>query len=71
MRKISHSDPATTPGRSGGQLYFNAILHPQRSLGQRQFRLLMAALCVVAGTVGLIFTAAGAWPVASPAPTDA
>lgn len=44
-------------------LYFDAVLHPHRSLGRRGFLLLMGVLCAVSFTAGMIFVSKGAWPV--------
>lgn len=44
-------------------LYFDAVLHPHRSLGPRGFLILMALLCAVSFTTGMIFVSKGAWPV--------
>ncbi|MCW5771373.1 MAG: DUF2244 domain-containing protein [Rhodospirillaceae bacterium] len=43
--------------------YFDAVLRPNRSLGERGFLLLMAALAAISFTSGIVFITAGAWPV--------
>ena len=60
MSAIDHSAAATL---HDSRLYFDAILHPHRSLTRSQFRVLMVTLCAIALIVGLIFTLSGAWPV--------
>ncbi|RMF08048.1 MAG: DUF2244 domain-containing protein [Alphaproteobacteria bacterium] len=45
------------------RLWFDAVLHPHRSLSGRGFVILMAALCAVSFGAGMIFVLNGAWPV--------
>ena len=42
---------------------FSAILTPHRSLGSRGFLILMVIVCTVSFGAGMLFWAAGAWPV--------
>ena len=44
-------------------VFFERVLWPHRSLPPRGFRLLMLGLGVLSIVVGIIFVAAGAWPV--------
>jgi uncharacterized membrane protein len=44
-------------------VFFERVLWPHRSLPPRGFRLLMLGLGVLSLIVGIIFVAAGAWPV--------
>lgn len=46
-----------------GPYWFDAVLHPHRSLSPRGFLVLMAALSLIALSVGLRFFFVGAWPV--------
>jgi len=45
------------------QTYFDAVLHPNRSLGGQGFVLLMAALAALSFVGGIVFVSVGAWPV--------
>ncbi|HEY0836303.1 MAG TPA: DUF2244 domain-containing protein [Azospirillum sp.] len=56
MTNVVHSPP---PRR----VFFDAILHPHRSLGRTGFRVLMGAVVLVSLGVGAAFWAIGAWPV--------
>ena len=44
-------------------VFFERVLWPHRSLPPRGFRLLMLGLGMLSVIVGIIFVAAGAWPV--------
>ena len=44
-------------------VYFDAVLHPHRSLGPRGFLILMGAMGVLSCIAGFAFLSAGAWPV--------
>ena len=44
-------------------VYFDAVLHPHRSLGPRGFKLLMAAFGALSFINGIVFVTVGAWPV--------
>ncbi len=46
-----------------GQTYFDAVLHPNRSLGGRGFLLLMISLVALSFISGIVFISVGAWPV--------
>jgi uncharacterized membrane protein len=50
-------------GIKAGDVVFDARLTPHRSLPERGFVILMAAICVVSFTAGLVFFLVGAWPV--------
>lgn len=54
---------ADTPAPSAPRVFFDAVLHPHRSLGPRGFRILMLCLGAVSLAVGGAFLAKGAWPV--------
>lgn len=45
------------------RVFFDAILHPHRSLGRGGFRVLMGVVVVLNLIVGGLCLAAGAWPV--------
>lgn len=49
--------------RDGDPPIFEATLYPHRSLPPEGFWLLMAAVAAVSFTIGLMFAAAGAWPI--------
>jgi uncharacterized membrane protein len=42
---------------------FDVLLTPHRSLSPRGFLMLMALVCAISFTAGLVFYLAGAWPV--------
>lgn len=44
-------------------VFFDAVLMPNRSLGPRGFLILMGAVCAVSFIAGLVFFLVGAWPV--------
>ena len=52
-----------SPGSGGGRVFFDAVLHPHRSLSPLGFRLLMAAAASGLLAVGLLFGLLGAWLV--------
>lgn len=52
------NDPNSEPA------LFSAVMSPHRSLGQRGFVIVMLAITAVSFVAGLVFTIAGAWPVA-------
>lgn len=45
------------------RVIFDALLTPHRSLGPRGFVILMAAICAISFTAGMVFFLAGAWPI--------
>ena len=49
--------------RRPARVFFDAILHPHRSLGRSGFRILMGAVILINLVVAGIFVANGAWPV--------
>ena len=53
------ADSAAAPGRP----FFERVLLPHRSLGLRNFRLLMGILGLISLAAGAGFVAVGAWPV--------
>ena len=44
-------------------VFFDAVLTPNRSLGPRGFVILMSAICGVSFVAGFVFFLVGAWPV--------
>ena len=52
-----------SPRSGGGRIFFDAVLHPHRSLSPLGFRLLMAASASGLLAVGILFWLVGAWPV--------
>jgi uncharacterized membrane protein len=48
---------------AGGRVFFDAVLHPYRSLPPRAFFLMMAALAALSLVAGTICILVGAWPV--------
>jgi uncharacterized membrane protein len=50
-------------GGTGDRVFFDAVLHPHRSLSPFGFRLLMVLSAGSLLAVGLLFWAIGAWPV--------
>jgi uncharacterized membrane protein len=53
----AHNDPNSEPP------IFSAIITPHRSLGATGFAMLMLALVGISFVAGMVFVAAGAWPV--------
>ncbi|MGQ9366282.1 DUF2244 domain-containing protein [Azospirillum sp. ST 5-10] len=49
--------------QTGVRVFFDAILHPHRSLGRTGFLVLMTAVVLVSAGVGVLFLMQGAWPV--------
>lgn len=56
-------DDSVTPSYDESETYFDAILHPYRSLGQNGFFWLMAFVGVVLLFVSIPFYLMGAWPI--------
>src|SRR5690606_40871520 len=52
-----------TEAATARPLYFNAVLHPHRSLGPRGFLILMLAVGLVSFSAGVAFAVKGAWPI--------
>ena len=48
---------------SAPRVFFDAILHPHRSLGRKGFRILMGVVILANLVIAGIFLAHGAWPV--------
>lgn len=58
------SDLSAGPENPGGkEVWFDAVLHPHRSLSPTGFIILMVLLAAVSFTMGIMFLIAGAWPV--------
>ena len=56
--------PRDDPGAPSAEpVIFNARLTPHRSLSERGFVVLMAAVCLISFSAGLVFFLVGAWPV--------
>lgn len=53
----------TLPASPSHRVYFDATLHPNRSLNMFGFRMLMAVAGISMLIVGVLFMVAGAWPV--------
>lgn len=62
MQETGPEDNAPSD-RGGEPPLFEATLYPHRSLPPHGFWLLMAAVSAVSFTFGLIFAAAGGWPI--------
>ena len=55
-----NTESMASPGSGGGRIFFDAVLHPHRSLSPLGFRLLMAASAAGLFAVGLLFWQMGA-----------
>ncbi len=53
----------TGPDSDNGRIFFDATLHPNRSLSPAGFRLFMLIAGASALIIGTLFMVAGAWPV--------
>lgn len=64
MIETMPENAVTVPSEGpGGIHYFDAVLHPHRSLSPLGFWLVMGAVAGVSFAAGAIFLTAGAWPV--------
>lgn len=57
------SPQTSAPSKSPGRVFFDAVLHPHRSLSPYGFRVLIGVAAAMMLGVGLVFVALGAWPV--------
>jgi uncharacterized membrane protein len=57
------ADRAQGASPSGPEVWFDAVLHPHRSLSPLGFLILMIVLSAVSFATGVAFLMAGAWPV--------
>ncbi|MDX1581212.1 MAG: DUF2244 domain-containing protein [Alphaproteobacteria bacterium] len=57
------TEQTSTPETSPSGAYFDAVLHPHRSLGPKGFLIFMALLGAISFTAGMVFLLNGAWPV--------
>lgn len=63
---MAQADATTShlpPGGPSGRLWFDAVLHPHRSLGPRGRFWLIAGVGAASSAFGILFWALGAWPV--------
>lgn len=51
------------PALAEERVFFNATIHPHRSLSPQGFRRLMACVAAASTIVGLVFFLSGAWPI--------
>lgn len=56
-------EPSAEPATDGGEVLFDAVITPHRSLSPRGFGMLMLAIGGVSFATGVAFVAMGAWPV--------
>jgi uncharacterized membrane protein len=56
-------DGSTPPERGASPVFFEAVLHPHRSLPPQGFMLLMLLLGAVSFAAGVSFVLLGAWPI--------
>lgn len=56
-------DGSTPTERRASPVFFEAVLHPHRSLPPRGFMLLMLLLGIVSFAAGVSFVLLGAWPI--------
>ncbi len=60
---IAETSAADAPATAEERIFFDATLHPNRSLSPAGFRILMLVAGSSALIVGTLFMVAGAWPV--------
>jgi len=60
---VGNTEKSDRPSLGEGRVFFDAVLHPHRSLSSFGFRLLMACSALGLLAVGLLFWRLGAWPV--------
>lgn len=60
---LSATGPDTGSDSDDERIFFDATLHPNRSLGPTGFRILMLVAGASALIIGTLFMVAGAWPV--------
>uniref|UniRef100_UPI0019553365 DUF2244 domain-containing protein n=1 Tax=Methylobacterium sp. B34 TaxID=95563 RepID=UPI0019553365 len=62
--EVGKAEVGNERGDSGSvRVFFDAVLHPHRSLGRSGFRVVMAVVVLMNLIVAGIFVAHGAWPV--------
>jgi uncharacterized membrane protein len=57
------TDPAAPPAPAEDRVFFDATIHPHRSLSPQGFRRLMGCVAAASTAVGLAFFLSGAWPI--------
>ncbi len=57
------SDPTISSAQPSGVVFFDASLHPHRSLSPFGFKLLISGIAVCMFVVALVFASLGAWPI--------
>jgi uncharacterized membrane protein len=59
----SVSEPPVAPPAKKERVFFDAVLHPHRSLSPAGFAIVMSCVALAGLTLGTVFLLAGAWPV--------